>query len=66
MDYTDTTSQLAREGEVTERTIRVYADLGLLDFKVMSNGIRIFRKGQGSRVKEIYAERIANRGRRAS
>lgn len=65
MGYTDTTSQLAREAEVTPPTIRLYADMALLDFVVASNGVRLFRTGQADRVREIYRQRMAQRGRKA-
>lgn len=61
--YTDTTSALARQAEVTPPTVRKYADLGLLDFVVASNGVRLYRSGQAERVREIYARRMATRGR---
>jgi DNA-binding transcriptional MerR regulator len=62
-NYCDTTSKLAREAQVTYPTIRKYADLGLLDFIVASNGVRLFRPGQADRVRKIYAERMNSRGR---
>jgi DNA-binding transcriptional MerR regulator len=62
--YIDTTTKLAREAEVTGPTIALYADLGLLEFIRASNGTRLFRSGQAARVREIYSERMANRGRR--
>lgn len=64
-DYIDTTSQLAREAGVSQPTIRLYGDMDLLDFKVASNGIRLHRTGQAPRVREIYRERMARRGRKA-
>lgn len=62
--YVDTTGKLAREAALTVVTIGLYADLGLLDFIRCSNGTRLFRSGQAPRVRQIYAERMANRGRR--
>jgi len=64
--YTDTTSELARQARVTQPTIRKYADLGLLEFIVISNGVRLFRPGQADRVRAIYDERMAQRGRPAA
>lgn len=64
--YTDTTSEIARQAGVTQPTIRRYADMGLLDFVTVSNGIRLFRPGQAGHVRSIYAERMANRGRQAA
>lgn len=66
MNYTDTTSELARQAGVTQPTIRKYADLGLLDYVVASNGTRLFCPGQADRVREIYSQRMALRGRSAA
>lgn len=62
--YNDTTGELARQSMVAPPTVRRYADMGLLDFVVASNGTRLFRQGQAEKVREIYAGRLANRGRR--
>lgn len=61
--YTDTASKLARDAEVTSPTIRNYARRGWLDFVVASNGTKLFRAGQAQKVRDIYAKRIAQRGR---
>ena len=66
MSYTDTSSALARQAEVTQPTIRKYADAGLLDFVVASDGTRLFRAGQAERVREIYDESMARRGRKTA
>jgi DNA-binding transcriptional MerR regulator len=65
-EYSDTNSKLARDAEVTAPTVTLYANLGLLDYIRSSNGTRLFRPGQAQRVREIYAERTANRGRRTA
>jgi DNA-binding transcriptional MerR regulator len=63
-EYVDTTSKLARDAEVTQPTVTLYANLGLLDHIRSSNGTRLFRPGQAMRVRQILAERLASRGRR--
>jgi hypothetical protein len=65
-DYTDTTGKLARDSEKTVPTIALYARLGLLDYIEASNGIKLFRKGQAAKVREIYERRMAGRGRRSA
>jgi DNA-binding transcriptional MerR regulator len=62
--YTDTSGQLAREGGCTVQTVIKYADEGLLDVIRSSNGVRLFRSGQGARVREILADRLAARGKK--
>ena len=63
-DFTETTGTLARKAGHASPTIRVYADLGLLDYVRAANGVRLFRTGQEDRVRQLCAERIARRGRR--
>lgn len=62
-EFTETSSELARQAKVTQPTIRKYADAGLLDFVKASDGTRLFRAGQADRVREIFAARMANRRR---
>jgi DNA-binding transcriptional MerR regulator len=63
-DFTDTTTSLARRSGLAPETVRRYADLKLIDFRVASDGTRLFRAAVADRVRQIYASRIANRGRR--
>jgi DNA-binding transcriptional MerR regulator len=63
MPYTDTSGKLARDSGTTVPTISTYARMGLLDFVVASNGVKLFRAGQAPRVRQILAERMASRGR---
>jgi hypothetical protein len=63
--YTDTSSRLARDSETCNAIIRLYARLGLLDYVVASNGVKLFRQGQAALVRQIKQERLARRfGRR--
>lgn len=62
--YVETSTQLAREAKVTSALIRLYAELGLLDFIRASNGTRLFKTGQAPLVRKIYTERMARSGRR--
>lgn len=60
----DTTGELARQSRVMPTTVRKYADAGWLEFSVASDGTRLFRPGQAERVREILAQRMAQRGRK--
>jgi DNA-binding transcriptional MerR regulator len=64
--YDELIGDLARAAEVAPQTVRIYANLGLLDSIRTASGLRLFRAGQAPRVREIYAERMANRGKRAT
>ncbi len=66
MDYTDTSTKLAREAEVTPACIRLYAALGLLEYIRASNGTRLFAAGQAGKVRAIYAERVSRKGRKSA
>jgi DNA-binding transcriptional MerR regulator len=64
--FTDTTTELARLARVTQPTVRTYAAAGLLEYITASDGTLLFRTGQAERVREIYAQRMANRGRKSA
>lgn len=64
--YTETTGTTAQKSGAAQGTIVDYCRLGLLDHITLPNGMRLLRSGQEGRVKELYAARIANRGRRAN
>lgn len=64
MEYRDTTGELARKAKVSQPTVRKYAQAGLLDCLVASDGTLLFREGQAERVRKILAERMNNRRRR--
>jgi len=57
-----TTTGLARIAGTTGATVRLYDDLGLLPFRVASNGVRLHRRSDAGRVREIMVERLRNRG----
>lgn len=65
-EFEDTTGSLAREARVSLPTVKLYADKGLLEYRRAANGIRLFRRGQAPRVREIYEQRMANRGRKSA
>ncbi len=64
--YKDTSGKLARDAETTVPTVLLYARLGLLDFIVASNGVKLFRDGQAERVREIKRQRLEARARRTA
>jgi DNA-binding transcriptional MerR regulator len=63
--FTQTTGAIARAGDVSQPTVRHYAELGLLEFVQDSRGNRLFRPDAGQEVRRIYEQRMATRGRRA-
>lgn len=66
MDFTQTTTGLARAAAVSPETVRRYADMGLIEFRVASNGTRLFMPSQADQVRQLCAERLSNRGRRSA
>lgn len=65
-EYTHTTTSLARAAEVAPDTVRRYANLGMLDYRLASDGTRLFAFQAVEAVRRICAARLANRGRRAA
>jgi DNA-binding transcriptional MerR regulator len=59
-----TTGRIAREAGVTPATVRLYADMGLIAHRVASDGTRLFSADAAQAVRDILAQRLANRGRR--
>jgi hypothetical protein len=64
--YTDTSGKLARDSETTVPTVALYARLGFLEYITASNGVMLFRTGQGPRVREIKRQRLEARTRRSA
>lgn len=64
--YTDTSAKLARDAEAAVPTVNLYARLGLLDYIVASNGVKLFRAGQAELVREIKRQRLEARTRRTA
>lgn len=62
--YARTTGQVAREAGVSQPTVRLYANLGLLPHLTASDGTRLFSADSADLVREICARRLANRGRK--
>lgn len=64
--FTETTGSLARKAEVGEHTVRVYADENLIEYVRIANGQRLFKPSAAARVRELFIERMARRGRPAA
>lgn len=60
---TRTTGQVAREAGVSQPTVRLYADLGLIACVTASDGTRLFSADAADLVRQIRTRRLANRGR---
>lgn len=61
--YSETTSAIARAADVLPDTVRLYTDLGLLEYVRLQTGVRLLKPSAVQRVREIYAQRMARRGR---
>lgn len=66
MNWTKTSGAIAREAEVSQQTVTLYARLGLVPCKRTSDGRRLFASDAAKRVREIYLKRMANKGRSAA
>jgi DNA-binding transcriptional MerR regulator len=65
-DFDQTIGEVAREAGLTTPTIRLYAKLGLLDCRKLSNGFSTYQRGAGAKARQIHADRLKNRFRRRS
>ncbi|MGO8854415.1 MAG: MerR family DNA-binding transcriptional regulator [Steroidobacteraceae bacterium] len=65
-EYTQSSGQLAREAGISVQTVILYSDLGLIDHVRVGNGLRLFRPGEAEKVRTIFTERMATRGRRVA
>jgi hypothetical protein len=61
-EYSETTGSLARAVPCLPQLVRKYSDAGLVEFKRLSDGTRVYRPSAATRVREILAERLARRG----
>jgi DNA-binding transcriptional MerR regulator len=61
--HTETTTTIARSACVLAETVRDYENLGLLECVRLPSGVRLFKPSAAQRVREIFAERMARRGR---
>ena len=66
MDYRLTTGKVASlcEGDATVPLVVRYCDLGLLPYQRASDGTRLLKEDAPALVRQIKAQRLANRGRR--
>lgn len=63
IEFTETTGTLARKARRSPDTIRRLANEGLLEFRRLPGGTRLFRTDAVERVKALVAERMARCGR---
>jgi DNA-binding transcriptional MerR regulator len=60
--FSDTSGAVAREARVSPPTVRLYSDMGLIEFVLDSRGCRLYRPGTAELVRQIYERRMARRG----
>lgn len=62
--YTETPAAIARAANVSVPTVRLYGDLGAIEFIKSSNGTRLHRADAAEIVRELLKVRLANKGKR--
>jgi len=62
--FTETPAAVARAANVSVPTVRLYGDLGYIEFVKASNGTRLHTRDAAGLVRKALAIRIANKGRR--
>lgn len=63
MDWTKTSGAVAREAEVSQQTVTLYARLGLVPCIVTSDSRRLFPPDAPEIVRQVYKRRMAQKGR---
>lgn len=63
--YSETTSAIARAANVLPDTVRLYTNMGFLEHVRLKSGVRLLKPSAVQRVREIYDQRMARRGRRS-
>jgi DNA-binding transcriptional MerR regulator len=61
--FTETPAAIARKAGVSVPTVRLYGNLGHIEFVTSSNGTRLHKPSAADRVREILPKRLANKGR---
>lgn len=63
-NFTETVTSVSKEeGTPSVATVRMYCDLGLVPHIRDANGRRLLRSDAREIVRQVYAERLARRGR---
>ena len=63
-EHTETVGSIARAAGVSTVTVRQYCKEGLLACIRCADGRRLFQPSATQRVRELFEQRMANRGRR--
>ena len=59
--FTETSGAIARQSGACQAVVQSYARAGLIEFIVLENGLRLFKREAADQVREIKARNIANR-----
>lgn len=62
--FSETTNDVAAAVPCNAETVRDYCDLGLIEHRRLSNGVRLLRASAVEDVRRIRAQRLAHRGGR--
>jgi hypothetical protein len=62
--FTETPAAVARAANVSVPTVRLYGDLGFIQFIKSSNGTRLHRPEAAESVRQVLQTRLANKGRK--
>ncbi len=62
--FTETSAAVARAALSSIPTVKLYGDLGFIEFIRASNGVRLHRPSASKTVRAVLKKRLANKGRR--
>jgi DNA-binding transcriptional MerR regulator len=63
-EFSETTGSVARAVGCLPQTVRAYSDKGLVEFRRLADGTRVYRPAAVARVREILAEGMARNTKR--
>jgi DNA-binding transcriptional MerR regulator len=57
LEFPETTGSVSRDARCLPDTVRRYADGGLIEYRRLADGTRVFRPDAAARVRQIMKER---------
>lgn len=61
--FTETSAAIGRAALASIPTVKLYGDLGFIEFIWSSNGVRLHRPSASKTVRAVLKKRLANKGR---
>jgi DNA-binding transcriptional MerR regulator len=63
VEYTKTIAEIGEASGLAGNTLRLYCDLGLIPCHRLANGMRLFAPDAAEKAKQVFAQRMARKGK---